>query len=274
MRASSGRLSSLRQRRSCWLRFVAVQESAGQSRPLHRNGDLARQAAGHGPADERRQAPDLGGVAGQPDVENFLAEVGERDRVVVEPGHELDRGPDIRRVIRGGAGGVAALVRPASGVTKDAPFGERADDAGVVRGQACERVVEPETQAGEVLLSLGQDASGDEEFADVEVCQTWGRPSSRSWVTSWCCAARPASIRAESLRRVQAMTALGDWAAPSCSASGWSWGWMVPSSSLRSTGEEAMFRSCAIPRCSPHHPPIRTTATKLLSARSPATVVS
>ncbi|MFE1200024.1 hypothetical protein ACFW6E_46340 [Streptomyces olivaceoviridis] len=34
--------------------FVTVQESAGQPVPLQRNGDLARQAAGDGPADERR----------------------------------------------------------------------------------------------------------------------------------------------------------------------------------------------------------------------------
>lgn len=75
----------------------------------------------------------MGGIAGQPDVEGFLAEVGERDRVIVEPGHELDRGPDVRPVVRGGASGVAALLRPVPGVAQYVPFGEWADDAGVAR---------------------------------------------------------------------------------------------------------------------------------------------
>lgn len=70
--------------------------------------------------------------------------------------------------VGGGVGGVAAVVRSAPSIAQDAPLGERADDAGLVRGQVRERVVEPETQAGEVLLPLGQDAGGDEELANVE----------------------------------------------------------------------------------------------------------
>lgn len=91
---------------------------------------------------QRMKADRPRGMAGQPEVEDFLAEVGERDRVVVEPGHERDSGPDVHPVVRG--------------------------DAGLMRGQVREPHTEPESQTGEVLLPHGQDAGSDEKLADVE----------------------------------------------------------------------------------------------------------
>lgn len=134
------------------------------------DGELAGDAPGHCPLDEGDDGPVQGRVINDPAVQVVLGGVLQGDLVRVQPGHEVDGGldvPDVPDVAVRGQGGVAAAGRAPSGVADDVPLAECPDHPGLVRRESADGVGQPEFQAGQVLVSAGQNAGRDEQAAKV-----------------------------------------------------------------------------------------------------------
>ncbi len=84
--------------------FAFPEEPDGHPRSSCRDGDLASQLSGGGPADEGADRAVQRGVGGEPKVEVLLARGGQVEMVLVEPGQELDGAANVGAIMRAGTG--------------------------------------------------------------------------------------------------------------------------------------------------------------------------
>jgi hypothetical protein len=96
-----------------------------------------------------------------------LGELPEIDALLVEPGEQLERDPDVGAQVAAGAVGAAEQGGSAAGPSQQEPVHEGPDEPDVSGGPAGQRLVQPGRDPVEGVVAFGQDSGVDEDLADV-----------------------------------------------------------------------------------------------------------
>src|SRR5712691_5567939 len=136
---------------------------AGDGRDREVRGDTA---AG-GPFQEAPDSVSPGVPGGEPSVELVLGEPLKGDALFVEPGEQLQCDPDAGAQASAGAVGAAERGGSAAGAAEQEPVNEWADEPGVFRWPAGQRLVQPGWDPVEGVIALGQDSGVNKDLADV-----------------------------------------------------------------------------------------------------------
>ena len=123
-------------------------------------------AAAGGPLEEAADSVGAGVPGDEPAVELVLGELPEIDALLVEPGEQLERDPDVGAQVAAGAVGAAEQGGSAAGPSQQEPVHEGPDEPDV-SGGAGQRLVQPGRDPVEGVVAFGQDCGVDEDLADV-----------------------------------------------------------------------------------------------------------
>jgi hypothetical protein len=102
-------------------------------------------------------------VREQEPVYVILGQVLDTGTLGVEPGQELDDGPDLSAVGARSADAVTAAGGAAASVADDVPVGERPDDVLLAARELGKGSPRPQFELGQGLVAGGQDAGADEQ---------------------------------------------------------------------------------------------------------------